>query len=101
MLLNRIRCFDNLCEALFTIHSGGNINVVSSMGGYYMRLLLSTIVTAGSLILAIAAFAQSATTTPAASVPVNPASAASVASGKGSVGEIVALVVVHDRTEVV
>jgi len=47
-----------------------------------MRLLLSAIVTAGSLILAIAAFAQSATTTPAATVPVNPASAAPVASGK-------------------
>jgi Spy/CpxP family protein refolding chaperone len=46
-----------------------------------MRLLLSAIVTAGSLILAIAAFAQSATTTPAAT-PVNPASAAPVASGK-------------------
>jgi len=30
-LLNRIRCFDNLCEALFTIHSDGNINVVSSI----------------------------------------------------------------------
>jgi len=40
-----------------------------------MRLLLSAIVTAGSLILAIAAFVQSATTTPAATVPVNPASA--------------------------
>src|SRR5712672_1836572 len=48
----------------------------------HMRLLLSAIVTAGSLILAIAAFAQSATTTPAATVPVNPASAAPVASGK-------------------
>src|SRR6266478_4035752 len=47
-----------------------------------MRLLLSAIVAAGSLILAIAAFAQSATTTPAATVPVNPASAAPVASGK-------------------
>ena len=47
-----------------------------------MRLLLSAIVTAGSLVLAIAAFAQSATTTPAATVPVNPASAAPVASGK-------------------
>jgi hypothetical protein len=46
-----------------------------------MRLLLSVIVTAGSLILAIAAFAQSATTTPA-TVPVNRASAAPVASGK-------------------
>lgn len=49
-----------------------------------MRLLLSAIVTAGSLILAIAAFAQSAATAtaPAATVPVNPASAAPVASGK-------------------
>ena len=47
-----------------------------------MRLLLSAIVTAGSLILAIAAFVQSATTTPAATVPVNPAAAAPVASGK-------------------
>ena len=47
-----------------------------------MRLLLSAIVTAGSLILAIAAIAQPVTTTPAATVPVNPASAAPVVSGK-------------------
>ena len=30
----RIRCFDNLCEALFTIHSVGYINQVSSIRGY-------------------------------------------------------------------
>jgi hypothetical protein len=45
-----------------------------------MRLLLSAIVAAGSLTLAIAAFAQSTTSAPA--VPVNPAAAEPVASGK-------------------
>jgi Spy/CpxP family protein refolding chaperone len=45
-----------------------------------MRLLLSAIVAAGSLTLAIAAFAQSTTSAP--SVPVNPAAAEPVASGK-------------------
>jgi Spy/CpxP family protein refolding chaperone len=47
-----------------------------------MRPLLSAIVTAGSLTLAIAAFAQSTTPTPAPAAPVNPAAAAPVASGK-------------------
>ena len=49
-----------------------------------MRPLLSAIVTAGSLTLAIAAFAQSTTPAPAPApaVPVNPAAAAPVASGK-------------------
>jgi hypothetical protein len=45
-----------------------------------MRLLLSAIVAAGSLTLAIAAYAQSTTSTPA--VPSNPAPAAPVPSGK-------------------
>src|SRR3984893_8016294 len=45
-----------------------------------MRLLLSAIVAAGSLTLAIAAFAQSTPSAPA--VPVNPAAAEPVASGK-------------------
>ena len=45
-----------------------------------MRLLLSGIGAAGSLTLAIAAFAQSTTSNPA--VPVNPAAAVPVASGK-------------------
>jgi hypothetical protein len=47
-----------------------------------MRPLLGAIVTGGSLILAIAAFAQSTTPAPAPAVPVNPAAAAPVASGK-------------------
>ncbi len=49
-----------------------------------MRPLLSAIVTAGSLTLAIAAFAQSTTPTPtpAPAVPLNPTAAAPVASGK-------------------
>jgi Spy/CpxP family protein refolding chaperone len=45
-----------------------------------MKLLLSAVVAIGSLLLAIGAFAQSATSTPA--VPVNPAAAVPVASGK-------------------
>jgi hypothetical protein len=47
-----------------------------------MRPLLSAIVTAGSLTLAIAAFAQSTTPPPAPAVPANPTAAAPVASGK-------------------
>jgi len=45
-----------------------------------MRLLLSGIVAAGSLSIAIAAFAQSTTSTPA--VPTNPSAAVPVVSGK-------------------
>jgi hypothetical protein len=45
-----------------------------------MRLLLSAVVAVGSLLFAIAAVAQSTTSTPA--VPVNPAPAVPVASGK-------------------
>jgi hypothetical protein len=45
-----------------------------------MRLLLSAAVAIGSLLFAIAAFAQSATST--AAIPVNPAAAVPVASGK-------------------
>jgi len=45
-----------------------------------MRLLLSAVVAAGPLVFAVAAHAQSATSTPA--VPVNPAAAAPVPSGK-------------------
>src|SRR5580704_4570554 len=45
-----------------------------------MRLLLSAILAAGSLVFAIAALAQSTTTTPA--VPVNPAPAVPVSGGK-------------------
>ena len=45
-----------------------------------MRLLPSVVVAAGTLALAIAAFAQSTAPTPA--IPVNPAAAVPVASGK-------------------
>jgi hypothetical protein len=45
-----------------------------------MRVLLSAVVAMGSLLFVIAAFAQSATSTPA--IPVNPAAAVPVASGK-------------------
>jgi hypothetical protein len=45
-----------------------------------MRLLLSAVVAVGSLLFAIAAVAQSTTSAPA--VPVNPAPAVPVASGK-------------------
>ena len=45
-----------------------------------MRLLLSAIVAAGSFSFALAAFAQSSGSVPA--IPVNPAAAVPVASGK-------------------
>jgi hypothetical protein len=45
-----------------------------------MRLLLSAVVAIVSLLFAIAAFAQSVTSTPA--IPVNPAAAVPVTSGK-------------------
>jgi hypothetical protein len=69
-----------LYAQLFTIHSDGNITIRFFNWSLPMRLLLSGIIAAASLALAIAAFAQSPTSTPA--VPTNPSAAAPVASGK-------------------
>ena len=69
-----------LCSNCSELIQVATLSVGLADWSYPMRQLLSVIITIGSLTLAIAAFAQSATSTP--SVSVNAATAVPVASGK-------------------